>query len=81
MSDVVATAQIPQAIKQDFALISCCIGGAEYVEDVRAMLEHAGFRDISMTPKDNSREIVKSWAPDKNIEDFVASYMIEAIKE
>jgi arsenite methyltransferase len=80
-SDVVATAEIPQSIKQDLALIASCIGGAEYVEDIKAMLEKAGFKNIRMTPKDNSREIVKSWAPNKNIEDFVASYIIEAVKE
>lgn len=34
-----------------------------------------------MIPKDNSREILKSWAPDKNLEDFVASFIIEAIKK
>ncbi|KUO53618.1 MAG: arsenite S-adenosylmethyltransferase [Desulfitibacter sp. BRH_c19] len=81
ISDVVATAQLPQNIKQDLALIASCIGGAEYVEDIKTMLQNVGFKDIQMTPKDNSREIVKSWAPDKNIEDFVASYIIEAVKE
>jgi len=80
-SDVVATAQLPQNIKQDLALIASCIGGAEYVEDIKAMLRNAGFKDIRMTPKDNSREIIKAWVPDKNIEDFVASYIIEATKE
>lgn len=80
-SDVVATASLPQNIKQDLALIASCIGGAEYVEDIRLMLYKAGFKDIQLTPKDNSREIIKDWAPDKNIEDFVASFLIEARKE
>ena len=80
ISDVVATAQLPKNIKQDLTLIASCIGGAEYVEDIEIMLHSAGFKDIKMTPKNNSREIVKAWAPDKNIEDFVASYIIEAIK-
>ncbi|AGL03402.1 arsenite methyltransferase [Desulfoscipio gibsoniae] len=80
-SDVVATAPIPQNIKQDLALIAGCIGGAEYIEDIKTMLQSAGFKDIKMTPKYNSKEIVKSWAPDKHIEDFVASYIIEAVKE
>ncbi|WP_052090318.1 arsenite methyltransferase [Desulfosporosinus sp. HMP52] len=80
-SDVVATAQLPRLIKEDLALIASCIGGAEYVEDIKAMLQSVGFKDIRLTPKDNSREIVKSWAPDKNIEDYVASYIIEATKE
>jgi len=44
------------------------------------MLGNAGFEDISLIPKDKSREIVKSWAPDKNIEDYVASFIIEAKK-
>lgn len=80
ISDVVATAQLPENIKEDLALIASCIGGAEYVEDIKAMLQNAGFKHIRMTPKDNSRDIIKSWVPDKNIEDFVASYIIEAIK-
>ena len=80
-SDVVATAQLPQNIKQDIALIASCIGGAEYVEDIKIMLHNAGFKDIRMTPKENTREIVKVWAPDKNFEDFVASFIIEAVKE
>lgn len=80
-SDVVATAQLPQNIKQDLSLIASCIGGAEYGEDIKVMMQNAGFKDIRMTPKDNSREIVKAWAPDKNIEDFVASFIIEATKE
>lgn len=81
ISDVVATAQLPQNVKQDFALIASCIGGAEYVEDIKEILQNVGFKDIRLTPKDNSREIIKTWVPDKNIEDFVASYIIEAIKE
>lgn len=79
-SDVVATAVLPENIKYDMGLIAGCIGGAEYVEDLKVMLANAGFRDIKMTPKDNSREIIKSWAPDKAIEDFVASFIIEAVK-
>lgn len=81
ISDVVATAQIPQEIKQDLALISCCIGGAEYIDDIRAMLQHAGFSDIQIKPKDNSKDIVSAWAPDKNVDEFVASCTIEAKKE
>ena len=80
ISDVVATKQIPQNIKQDLGLIAACVGGAEYVEKIREMLQDAGFRNIRMKPKANSREIVKSWAPGKNIEDLVASYNIEAVK-
>ena len=80
-SDVVATAEIPQHINQDLALIAGCVGGAEHIDNIKEMLMKAGFIDIQMMPKDNSREIIKSWAPDSNIEDFVASFIIEATKE
>lgn len=80
-SDVVATAQLPEEIKQDLSLVASCIGGAEYVEDIKSMLENAGFKNIRMVPKDNSREIIKSWVPGRNVEDFVASYIIEALKD
>lgn len=80
ISDVVATEIIPEHIKQDLGLISSCIGGAEYVEDVRKMIDEAGFKDICLTLKDNSREIIKSWQLGEHIEDLVASCIIEATK-
>ena len=80
ISDIVATAELPEQIKDDLAMLSGCIAGAEYVENLRVMLENTGFRNINLVPKDNSREILKSWVPESNVEDYVASYMIEAIK-
>lgn len=80
ISDIVATAEIPEEIKEDIAMMTGCIAGAEYVENIRAMMNRAGFKDIKLIPKDTGKEIVKSWAPDRNVEDFVSSYIIEAIK-
>lgn len=80
ISDVVATAHMPEKVRQDMQLVACCIGGAEHVDDVRAMLKNAGFTDIRLIPKENSKEIIKSWGFGKNIEDYVASYIIEAFK-
>jgi len=80
ISDVVATAPLPQNIKQDMAMNASCIGGAELVEDIRSMLQKAGYKEIKMAPKDNSKEIIRSWAIGQHIEDFVASYIIEAVK-
>ena len=61
-------------------MIAGCIGGAEYINDLKLILQDTGFRDIRMTPRDNSKEIIKSWFPEKNIEEFVASYIVEAVK-
>lgn len=80
ISDVVATAAVPESIKNDLASMAGCIAGAEYVENIRTMLQNAGFENIRLFPKDNSKEIIKSWVPGKNVEEFVASYMIEAEK-
>jgi arsenite methyltransferase len=44
------------------------------------MLRNAGFKNIVLSPKDNSREIIGSWAPGRNLEDYVASFIIEANK-
>jgi len=57
-----------------------CIAGAEYVGNIENMLKNAGFENIRMIPKDNSKEIIKSWVPDKKAEEFVASYIIVADK-
>jgi len=80
VSDVVATAELPEQIKNDLALLAGCIAGAEYTENIRTMLQQAGFAEIRLTPKDNSREILNSWVPDIQAENFVASYIIEATK-
>lgn len=80
ISDVVATAELPEQIKQDLRMMTGCIAGAEYVENIRMLMQSAGFKDIKLVPKDNGREIVRSWVPDGNIEDYVTSYIIEAVK-
>lgn len=80
ISDVVATAELPNEIKQDLNMITGCIAGAEYVENIKKMMDKAGFKDIKLTPKDNAKEIIKSWVPNRNIEDYVIPYIIEATK-
>lgn len=80
VSDVVATAELPDQIKNDLSMMTGCIAGAEYIENIRTMMQKAGFKDIQLTPKDNSKDIISSWVPNRNIEDFVASYIIEATK-
>lgn len=81
ISDVLATAELPSNIKQDLAMLAGCISGAEHFEKIRSMLRNIGFINIRLTPKDNSKEIITSWVPDKKIEEFVASFIIEAEKK
>jgi SAM-dependent methyltransferase len=81
ISDIVATAELPEAIKQDLRMMAGCIAGAEFIDSIYEMMQEAGFVNIRLTPKDNSREILNSWVPDKHIEDYVASYIIEGSKQ
>ena len=80
ISDVVATAKVPESTKNDSASLAGCIAGAEHGESVENMLKNSGFINIRMSPKDNSKDIIKNWVPGKNAEEFVASYIIEAQK-
>jgi len=79
-SDVVATAEIPQSLRDDFGMIASCIGGAEHVDRIKTMLAAAGFGDIKLTPKDNSADIVNAWLPGGGLDSCIASYNIEAVK-
>jgi len=80
ISDVVASTALPDEIRNDLALLSACVGGAALIEDVEGMLEEAGFQDIKITPKENSRELIRHWAPGKNAGDYIVSAYIEAVK-
>jgi SAM-dependent methyltransferase len=80
ISDILATSPLPQEIKEDLTMISSCIGGAELVDTLKEMLNKSGFRNIQLLPKKNSNEIIKSWAPDRGIENYIASYYIKAEK-
>ncbi len=80
ISDIVATAVLPETIKNDLALHASCIAGAVLIEDIERMLQEAGFEEILITPVDQSRDLIRDWAPSQNVQGFVVSASIEAIK-
>jgi arsenite methyltransferase len=80
ISDVVATAELPQAWRDDMRLLSACISGASTVSEVEEMLRAVGFVDIVVSPKDQSREFIQQWEPGRNLEDYVLSANITATK-
>ncbi|MBN1321901.1 MAG: arsenite methyltransferase [Thermoleophilia bacterium] len=80
VSDVVATAELPTEWKEDMALRCTCISGASLVSEVEEMLGAAGFVDISVSPKDQSREFIGQWEPGRKLEDYVLSASISAAK-
>ena len=78
--DVVALQTLPADVKNDLAQISGCVGGTEEIEVLESLLAQAGFEDIKIQPKAESRERIKEWFPDRNIENYVTSATIEARK-
>lgn len=81
IADIVATADLPDEVKNDLSLIAGCTAGASLVDETESMLEKAGFTNIRITPKDNSREIVRGyWTSGGRMEDYLVSANIEATK-
>ena len=80
ISDVVNVAPLPAELAADEALLCGCVAGAASSDAVEHWLAAAGFADIRITVKPESRELVKNWAPGRRVEDYVASATIEARK-
>ena len=80
VSDVIASAPIPENVRTDLALHATCIAGASTSDEVIAMLQKAGFSDIRVAPKEESKSFIKGWAPGSGAENYVVSADIQAVK-
>lgn len=80
ISDVVATTELPPALRADADLIAGCIGNAALLDDLQRWIEAAGFCDVVIAPKDESRDFIRDWAPGRGVEDYVVSATIEGTK-
>jgi SAM-dependent methyltransferase len=80
ISDIVATGSMPEAVKKDIAAYAGCVAGASNVSEIEEMLRAAGFREIKINPKEESREFINEWIPGVKAGEFVVSATIEAIK-
>jgi SAM-dependent methyltransferase len=80
ISDVVATAALPDAFATDLAAYTGCVSGAEHYTTIEQLLADAGFDDIRVGVKAESGEFIRDWIPGSRVEDYVASATIEAVK-
>lgn len=80
ISDVVTTTPMPEALQSQVAAFTGCIAGAASVESIQSLLHAAGFEDIRVDVKSESREFIRDWMPGTGAENYVASATIEAIK-
>jgi SAM-dependent methyltransferase len=80
VSDVLNIAPLPEDLRTDPALLCGCVAGAISAERTEALLRDAGFVDVAIAIRPESRETVASWAPGRGIENCVASATVEARK-
>ena len=80
VSDIINTAPLPAELQSDPALLCGCVAGAAPADRVQNWLSAAGFVDVRVTPKPESRELIKTWAPGRNLENHIVSAMVEARK-
>ena len=80
ISDVVATTSMPAALKAHGSALSGCVSGAATVADIQTMLQAAGFTNVRIDVKLESRAFIKDWLPGTGAENVVAAAVIEARK-
>lgn len=80
VSDVVATAELPESVKQDLDAHSSCISGASSISDLEKILKQSGFTQIRIEPKGESKEFIKEWVPGSKLQDYIVSAIIKAVK-
>ena len=81
IADIVLSVELPDELKNDVSLYSSCVAGASSIDYLSILLENAGFTEISIEPKDNSREFIKDWVPDLGLENYIVSANIKAVKK
>jgi arsenite methyltransferase len=77
---MVATVDMPDQLREQAAMITGCIAGAERINRLEEILAEIGFEAIRIRVKSHSRSLVSSWFPGGGAENYVASTDIEAFK-
>ena len=80
ISDIVLFNTMPDELKNDSSLYSGCVSGASSIDELKNILSNTGFNNIKIEPKYKSREFIKDWAPGREIENYIVSATIEAVK-
>ncbi len=80
IADIVATSPMPESLRNDLALVTGCIAGAATSEELEGILDQAGFVDILIDLKEESRELIRQWAPGRDVHQYIVSAIIQATK-
>ena len=80
VSDIILTAVLPEKFRSNMKMRAGCILGASFLHDLESMLKRAGFIEIQIRPQAESKKFIQNWVPDSQLEDYIVSANIEAIK-
>jgi arsenite methyltransferase len=80
ISDIVTSAPMPEAVRNDPAALAGCIAGAPAIEELRSHLLAAGFTDVQIEVNEASRSFIKGWNPGSGAEEFVAAAAVRAVR-
>ncbi len=80
IADVVATAELPDEVRNDLAAYTSCLAGAVEINVLKTMLAELGFHDICIRANEESREFIRQWQPGSRLADYVVSATIEATR-
>ncbi len=80
ISDLLASTPIPQDIRENLALYCGCLAGAASLKEIGQMLETAGFQAINIQYKDQGLKFADERLKSADVEDYVKSATIQAIK-
>ena len=81
ISDIVMTADVPPDLQPDDPeSVAGCVGGAATIDDLREIVERAGFESVSIRPKEDSEEFIREWSDEYPLESYFVSAIIEGEK-
>lgn len=80
VSDIVNTAPLPPDLQSDPALLCACVAGAAPAKSVEDWLAAAGFVEVRVTARPESRELIQSWAPGRGVENHIVAALVTARK-
>jgi SAM-dependent methyltransferase/protein-tyrosine-phosphatase len=76
--DLIATASLPPELRESLLALTGCIAGAGSADLMRTFLRNAGFYEVKVRVRNESREIIGRCLPGAQF--YVASATIEAVK-
>lgn len=78
ISDVVAIQPMPRELADSVEALTGCVAGSASIEDLRSLLAAAGFGEVQIQARSESRAIIARCLP--GAEEYVVSATIEARK-